>query len=443
MQNLTMALKRLVDFRLEVYASFSFRADALFEVVEALLMCPVIRSAVEISQSPIFRRRFASVYDALDNGQIDPVLLGQALVKAEPGEALRVARYGVYALDTTIAPRPDAKTVPDRSKVYSAACDKAIPGHQFSWLGRVLADGQSWFAPREVVRVPTNRTPNEVGAEQVQRLVATSDPSHPQAVVGDSHYAQPTFLRAFVGRSARVAVLVRLASNRVLHGPPPPPTGRRGRPAIHGEKLRLRSPRTPDRHEMVRLLGQEIRLSAWAKQHFRALPALVGLVVRIEFLKPDGTLRYKRPLWLFWSGSHEIALADLVTMYLLRFTIEHFFRFAKQRLGLVAAHLGHLNAIETWTQVVMIAYSQLLLARHLVQPSYRPWDPTARQDPNLSLTPGQVLTAWRIFSRGLATPAAPPGPAGKPPGRAPGYQPLPRERYPVARAKNHKAPTAA
>ena len=91
----------------------------------------------------------------------------------------------------------------------------------------------------------------------------------------------------------------------------------------------------------------------------------------------------------------------------------------------------------------MIAYSQLLLARHLVQPSDRPGDPTARQDPNLSLTPGQVLTAWRIFSRGLATPAAPPGPAGKAPGRAPGSQPKPRERYPVARAKNHKAPAAA
>ena len=81
-------------------------------------------------------------------------------------------------------------------------------------------------------------------------------------------------------------------------------------------------------------------MSAWVRQHFRALPALVGLVVRIELLKPDGTLRYKRPLWLFWSGSQEIALADLVTIDLLRFTIEHFFRFAKQRLSLLAATLA-------------------------------------------------------------------------------------------------------
>ena len=184
-------------------------------------------------------------------------------------------------------------------------------------------------------------------------------------------------------------------------------------------------------------------MSAWSNQHLKKLPTLIGLVVRVEFLKADGTRRYRRPLWVFWSGPQEMALADLVTMYLLRFTIEHFFRFAKQRLGLLAAHLGDLAPIETWVQVVMVAYSQLLLARHLVQPTYRPWDPTARQDPNRSLTPGQVLAAWRIFSRGLETPAAAPGPAGKARGRAPGDHPRPRERHPVAKAQNRRAKAAA
>ena len=443
MQNVTVALKHLVDFRIGVYASFTFRRDALFELVDALLLCPVIRSAVEVSQSPIFRRRFASVYDALTNGKIVPGLLRQALVAAEPEDALTVAGYAVYALDTTIAPRPDAKTVPDRSKVYSAEQGKAIPGHQFSWLGRVVASGQSWFAPREVVRVPTRSTPNEIGADQVRRLIADPTPRRPKAVVADSHYAQPHFLRAFVGRGAEVVVLVRLASNRVLFGPPRPPSGQRGRPPVHGAKLTLRTPRAPDRHETIRLVGQHVRVSAWCDQHLRALPALVGLVARVEFLKADGTPRYRRPLWLFWSGSSEIALSDLVTMYLLRFMIEHFFRFAKQRLGLLAAHLGDLAAIETWVQVIMIAYSQLLLARSLVQPTYRPWDPTARQDPNLPLTPGQVLAAWRIFSPTLDTSAAAPGPAGKAPGRAPGDEPRPRERHPVTQTKNRPANAAA
>jgi hypothetical protein len=122
---------------------------------------------------------------------------------------------------------------------------------------------------------------------------------------------------------------------------------------------------------------------------------------------------------------------------------EHFFRFLKQRLGLLAAHLGNLAPIETWVQAVALAYAQLLLSRHLVSPTYRPWDPTARQDPNRPLTPGQVLAAWRIFSRGLDTPAAPPGPAGKAPGRAPGEQPKPRERNPVTTARDRTVKTAA
>jgi len=400
MQNVTVSRKRLVDFRLEVYASFTFRADALFELVDALLLSPIVRSAVEVSQSPIFRRRFASVYDALANGQIDPAALRQPLVAAEPPEALTVAGDAVYALDTTIA-------------------------------------------PREVERVPSARTPGEVGAEQVQRLAADPTPTQPKAVVVDSHYPVPSFLRAFVGRAPDVVVLVRLAANRVLYGPAPPPTGTRGRPAVHGARLVLRAPIPPHRQETVRLLGQEVRVSAWAQQHLRAVPALVGLVVRVEFLRADGTPRYKRPLWLCWSGPQEIILADLVRMYLLRFTIEHFFRFAKQKLGLLVAHLGDIGPIETWVQVVALAYGQLLLARDMVQPTYRPWDPTARQDPNRPLTPGQVLAAWPIFSRTLATPATVPRRAGKAPGRAPGDQPQPRERHPVAKARNRRLKAAA
>ena len=38
MQNISSSRKHLVDFRLEVYASFTFRAAALFELVDALLL---------------------------------------------------------------------------------------------------------------------------------------------------------------------------------------------------------------------------------------------------------------------------------------------------------------------------------------------------------------------------------------------------------------------
>jgi len=416
-------------------------------VLDALLLSPMIRSAVEVSQSPLFRRRFASVYDALTQGRIDPTLLRQCVVAAEPAEALTVAGYAVDAVDTTVALRPDAATVPDRSKVYSARHGKAMAGHQFSWLGRVIASGHSWFAPREVQRVPTTSTPGEVGAEQVQRLGADPTPNQSKVVAVDSHFPVPPFLRVFVGRAPDLVLLVRLASNRILYGPPPPPTGKPGRPRAHGAKVALRPPGPPARQETVRLLGQRgptgCRVSAWPNQHFRAGPARVGLVVRAEFLQADGTPRDKRPRWLVWSGPQEIALADVVRISLLRFVIEHFFRFLKQRLGLRAAHVTDLAPIETWVHLVALAYGQLLLSRDLVKPTDRPWAPTARHDPNRPLTPGQVLAAWPTFSRTLDTPAAAPRRVGKAPGRAPGDRPRPRERYPVATARKWKVKTAA
>jgi hypothetical protein len=172
------------------------------------------------------------------------------------------------------------------------------------------------------------------------------------------------------------------------------------------------------------------------------------VVVRAEFLKADGTPPYKRPLWLFWRGPPASALADIVTIYVLRFAIEHRVpacgcRFLKQRLGLLAAHPGDLGPIETWVQAVALAHGQLLLARGAMQPTFRPWDPTARQDPNRPLTPGQVLAAWPLYSRALGTPAAAPRRAGKAPGRAPGERPEPRERHPVVPARSKQARIAA
>ena len=117
-------------------------------------------------------------------------------------------------------------------------------------------------------------------------------------------------------------------------------------------------------------------------------------------------------------------------MYLVRFGIEHFFRFAKQRLGLLCAKSPTLAACETWVWVVALAYTQLLLARALVKAAPRPWD-SAQREPHVPLTAGQVQQAWPIFSLGLGTPAAAPHPCGKAPGRAAGFHPEPRPKHPV------------
>ncbi len=130
-------------------------------------------------------------------------------------------------------------------------------------------------------------------------------------------------------------------------------------------------------------------------------------------------------------------------MYLLRFGIEHFFRFLKQRLGLAVAQVTSLAGATNWVWTVTFAYVQLLLARAAVAKPVHPWDPKARRDPQRALTPGQVRHAWAAFSHGLGTPAAAPRPSGKAPGRTPGFQPQPRAKYPVVSKTPKTAATSA
>jgi hypothetical protein len=446
-------LQLLQTFRGKLLGIFPRRADVLFELIDALLLTVDPRSPVELSRSPAFRRRFSMVYDALRKGEVDPDLVRQLWAEAEPSEALTIGGCAVYGVDTTIDPRPQAETLADRSRVYSASQEKAVPGHQYSWLGRIVSQAPAWFAPRDLERVATCDTPAGVAARQVLRLAATL------AVVGmlhvavaDSGYAKAPFLAAFVGLTS-LCVLVRLPCNRVLYGAPPvpvinPKTGKRakrGQPPKHGAKFRLKAPPTPERHiEFPLPLGKgTVRMSAWGQLHFREVPRLVGMVVQVEFFTPDGQPKYLRPLWLFWSGPGSVPLEALCQMYLARFGIEHFFRFAKQRLGLLCAKSPTLQACENWTWVVAFAYTQLLLARTLVKAMPRPWDKSPR-DPRQPLTAGQVQRAWPIFSLSLGTPAAAPKPSGKAPGRAAGFHPEPRPRQPVVSKKQHnQAATAA
>ena len=172
MNKITAPLQFLQAFRQKLLGIFPRRADALFELIDALLLTLDPRSPVELSLSPAFRRRFSMVYDALRHGQVDPELARQLLASAEPEDALEVVGYGVYALDSTVHPREDAETLADRGKVYSASKEGTVPGHQYSWLGRVIAQGQSWFAPRDVERIATSTTPAGVAAKQVKRLAS-------------------------------------------------------------------------------------------------------------------------------------------------------------------------------------------------------------------------------------------------------------------------------
>jgi hypothetical protein len=171
-------------------------------------------------------------------------------------------------------------------------------------------------------------------------------------------------------------------------------------------------------------------VQAWHKLHFKKLATLKGSLIQVEFLKADGTPRYKRPMWLWWTGPQTVALSDLCRMYLWRFAIEHMFRFLKQHLGLNCNRSPNLGSAQQWIWICALAYWQLLLMRDQVKPNRPAWYPQ-RAEQLTPLTPYQVQRSALTFLSELGTPAATPRPAGKGLGRPKNYHPAPRTRYPV------------
>ena len=85
------------------------------------------------------------------------------------------------------------------------------------------------------------------------------------------------------------------------------------------------------------------------------------MVLRVEFLRPHGTPRYKRLMWLFWVGPETVALNEICRMYLWRFAIDHLFLFMKQHLGLKANQSTDPVSTDQWMWLCALAYWQLLL----------------------------------------------------------------------------------
>jgi hypothetical protein len=355
-----------------------------------------------------------------------------------------MAGYEVYALDTTPDERPEAKTLAERGLLKAQKNEPVRVGQKFSWLVRLVKPGTSWVAPWDVRRVKSSSNDNQTAIEQVRALADQN--SRPKGVVADSLYANQVFLAVFLVVTNMIA-LVRLRQNLTLYErPEPKPAGSRGAPRKHGPAFKMARPsRPPDRTTLFQLGWQSIRLSAWHGLHLRQLPDLVGLALRVEFLKADGTLRYQRPMWLFWSGPETVALELICRMYLWRFAIEHTFRFMKQHLGLTAHCLTDPDSIQRWMWLCALAYWQPLLMGRAVDDLCPAWYPCKTVKPDQWLTPGQVQRSAGRFLVKLGSPARPPRPAGKGRRRAKGYRPDPRPRYPVVRKgqKTSKKPVQA
>jgi hypothetical protein len=419
----------LSEFREAVYQKVTFRPAAILELVDALTIAGHVNSPVALSESPVFRRKFSSVYDALVHGELGDDLK-TLFCDSQDADWETIAGYEIHAMDATPDERMAAETLADRGALKAQQKEPVRYGHKYSWLVRLVQSGTSWVAPEDIERISTETTDTKVAAQQVKDLAVRSQ--RPKVITADSRYRDKHFLGAFVGLENTYG-LVRLQNNQKLSQEPvPKPKGSRGAPRKHGADFQLSAiEREPDASEEFYLGKQKVRVRVWHKLHFKRLAKVVGSVVCVEFLKDDGTPRYKRPLWLFWTGPEEVAPQDLCRMYLWRFAIEHLFRFLKQHMGLNSNRSSNLKSLQRWMWLVALAYWQLLLMRDTVKPNRPAWHPHKKEGQDKPLTPSQVQRSALTFLLQSGTPATNPRPAGKGIGRQKGYRPAPRKRFDV------------
>ena len=424
-----MTKTNLSEFREAVYQKVVWRPAAILDLVDALATAGHVNSPVALSESPLFRRKYSSVYDALVHGELGDELKS-LFSDSQEGDWETIGGYEIHAIDATPNERMSAETLEDRGALKAQQKEPVRYGHKYSWLVRLVQNGTSWVAPEDIERIGTETTDTKVAAQQVKDLAVRN--KRPKVVTADSRYRDKHFLGAFAALENTYA-LVRLQNNQVLsQEPAPKPKGSRGAPRKHGADFQLTAiERDPDGSEAFYLGKQKVRVRVWHKLHFKRLAKVKGSVVCVEFLKEDGTPRYKRPLWLFWTGPENVAPQDLCRMYLWRFAIEHLFRFLKQHMGLNSNRSSNLESLQRWMWIVALAYWQLLLMRDTVLPDRPAWHPHKKDGQDKPLTPAQVQRSAQVFLLQSGTPAAIPRPAGKGRGRQKGYHPAPRKCFEV------------
>ena len=426
----------LAAFRQGLYATFSRARDALFEVADALLTAPQPRSFVELSQAPGMQRRWPSCYAALADGRVDRAALRRLFARHLPPPAPG-ARL-TLALDTSPIHRPEADTLADRTLVYAPnappGAKPVLPGWACSTLVALPDPVSSWTSVLDNRRVPSAESATTVGAEQLAALLPLL-PARP-VLVADGHYGTAAWVQATAALACDQ--LLRAKRTAVLYRPAPPRTGKRGAPKKDGPRFQGGDPAThgtPDGHwQGADARGQAVTVTCWANLHLKTCRGVAVTAIRITRAGAAGTKRDPREAWFWWLGGALPPLATLPHLYARRFGIEHGYKLDKQALLWDAPRVRTPEQFARRTDLVAAAHNQRVLARPLAEIARRPWDARRR-----AASPQQVRRAVGRILAQVGTPARPPRPRGKSPGRPPGAMARRATRHPVLRRAPPKA----
>jgi DDE superfamily endonuclease len=494
-----MALR---EFRARLYGCLTARADALFDLCDAILCADhAVTSLVQLSLVPEFRRGHGALYDALAAGQVDEEalaalltgtlpqlvdgpealawvkehdtidygLLEQALTAVPAAQAAQVreacARWRRlrFAIDATPYPRPDAECSPGRGHVHHDACRcdstrKTIPGWEYQFVAALGHLRTAWAALVDVERTtPATRT--QQTARQVRNLLrrlhaAGHDGRGAPLVIMDAGYSAAALTAAMAGQP--VHLLIRLASGSVFYADPVTWPGKKGRPVKHGMPVTCHNDpgqASPEPDETLTLPDTPrygtVRVSAWHQVH----PLIHG--DRGWFAGWDGELPVlrgsvlrvtverlpdgRKPHKTMWLWHAGPASLSLDELWR-----AYLARFDEEHAFKFAKGTLGLTAARVRTPEQADRWARLVMAAQAQLLLARPHAADLRRPwetrppAGRPLAPGQVRRGFANIRELLGTPAHVAKPAKPGPGRPKGSASGPAPRYPVPKKSDTK-----
>jgi hypothetical protein len=242
---------RAAGFREDLYWSSTRRADALFDLCDAVLCAPGrVSDLARLSLAPEFSRGHGALNGVLNAGQAGFARLRRALaglpLQAWPDGRVRLA------VDVTPWLRPDADASPERLFCHvhgpGKNASQRVPGWPYSVVAALGPGASSWTLPLDVARLGPDDDELAVTAGRLREVLARLEAAG-QWSVGGSEVVIAMDAGYNVTRLVDLPVIVvaRVRANRVFYRRPPPRAPYvAGRRARHGAPVRCADPATWD-----------------------------------------------------------------------------------------------------------------------------------------------------------------------------------------------------
>jgi hypothetical protein len=214
---------------------------------------------------------------------------------------------------------------------------------------------------------------------------------------------------------------------------------------MHGDKFKFKDPQSwkkPESHfEMNDPDLGKIQVMIWRDLHFRKAATCPFIVARLERLESKGTRRLPKVIWLAWIGEEPPEPDTWWQRYMRRYTVDHWYRFAKQRLYWTLPMLATPEQGERWSDLMPLITWELWMARPIGVDKPLPW-----QKKQVEMTPGRVCQGMSDIFTKIGTPTRLPKPRRNAPGWQKGRSRTRRTRFDVVKkrhSQNEKTVLAA